>query len=63
MDGAADYPDMRLRSGSANKPDAVDLSHHLSLLAKSRLSSPLKVSTLSRALSDSPAALDADDGR
>jgi hypothetical protein len=27
------------------KPEAIDFSHHLSLLARERLQSPLKVST------------------
>ncbi len=32
----------------ADKPESVDLSHHLSELAKARISSPLKVRGLQR---------------
>lgn len=43
MDDAYTIPTAAPAMQATDKPESIDLSHHLSELAKARISSPLKV--------------------
>ena len=50
MDDAYTIPTAAHAMHATDKPESIDLSHHLSELAKARISSPLKVRRCSLSL-------------